>query len=48
MESGDGREGDKKCKADGIWVKGEVIKGERERVYWEAVFNAKRNKKSAR
>ena len=46
MESGDGREGGKKCKGDERWVKGEVIRGEREKVYWEAVFNAKRNKKA--
>jgi len=47
MESGDGREGGKKCKMDDDkWVKGEVIRGERERVYWEAVFNAKVNRKA--
>jgi len=47
MESGDGREGGKKCKVDDdIWVKGEVIRGERERVYWEVVSNAKGNKKA--
>ncbi|KAF8453008.1 hypothetical protein BGX38DRAFT_443559 [Terfezia claveryi] len=46
MKSGDGQEGEKKCNVeDDRWVKGEVIRGEREKVYWDVVSNAKGNKK---
>ncbi|KAF8472629.1 hypothetical protein BDZ91DRAFT_715462 [Kalaharituber pfeilii] len=44
MKSGDDTKG-KKCRADHHkWVKGEILKGERERAYWAAISAAKRRK----
>lgn len=46
MNSGDDTKGHKCDAGDDKWVMGEVIGGEREKAYWEAVVNAKGRKKT--